>query len=339
MMICMPLWQKVLLGLALLLPLACNLTTVDPTATPFPSSTPIANVTTSTPTATSTRSPSPTPTKKPPVPQQPTGTPVFYLKQPIPAPVCSVVPNVSASNIRSGPGTNFPIIGVILANNWALASRLNSSGWYQIIAQGTVVNGGWISSTVVDLQQPCICTPDSCTQSGIVPPTINPPTPQPGVPKVGVVGLKPSGAAPCVITNGSDDVPVFSMPQGLPPVIAMLVPNGGLPAFKFQDGRYAVNFSTETQQLVGWVNANRVTTEGDCAPLTPPTICSVQSSVGRIINVYAEPKRDAKVVSTINEFLTLPYIQTNTEGWFNVNLGFVGSGWIAPDEGKLVGPC
>jgi len=25
--------------------------------------------------------------------------------------------------------------------------------------------------------------------------------------------------------------------------------------------------------------------------------------------------------------------------WFSVNLGIVGSGWIAPDEGQLVGPC
>jgi hypothetical protein len=223
----------------------------------------------------------------------------------------------------------------MLANNWVMASRLTSSGWYQIVALGTIVNGGWISSIVVNLQQPCICTPDSCTQSGIVPPTL---APSP-LPQIGVVGLKPSGAGPCVVTAGGDDIPVFSTSQGDPPVIAMMVAHGGLPAFKFQDARYAVNFSTETQQLVGWVNANRVTIEGDCAALQVPTICSVQSSVGRVINIYGEPNRDSKVVSSMNEFMTVPFIQFNAEGWFNVNIGFVGSGWIAPDEGKLVGPC
>jgi hypothetical protein len=216
-----------------------------------------------------------------------------------------------------------------------MASRLTNSGWYQIVALGTVVNGGWISNTVVDLQQPCVCTPDRCSQSGIVPPTA---APSP-LPRIGVVGLQPSGAAPCVITGGGDDVPVFSMPEGLPPQIAVLVPHGGLPAFDFRSGRYAVNFSTETQQLVGWVNANRVTTAGDCAPLIPPTVCSVQPSVGRVINIYAEPKRDAKLIGAMNERDTYPFVQFSPDGWFSVNLGIVGSGWIAPDEGVLVGPC
>ncbi|MBI1281708.1 MAG: SH3 domain-containing protein [Anaerolineaceae bacterium] len=331
----MPLWQKLIFGLALLLPLACNLTTVDPTPTLLPTIPATIQRTTATPTVTATVTATATATTRAPIPSGPTATPLYRLTQPLPAAICSVVPNVDASNIRSGPGTNFPVIGVILANNWVMASRLSSSGWYQIAAPGTVVNGGWISSTVVNLQQPCICTPDSCAQSGIVPPTL---APSP-IPKIGVVGLKPSGVGPCVITAGDVDLEVYNSPQGLPPVIAILVAHGGLPTFKLQDGRYAVNFSTETQQLVGWVNANRVTIEGDCGQVTAPVICSVQASIGPLINIYAEPSRDSKVVSSMNEFLTVPFIQFNADGWFNVNLGFVGSGWIAPNEGKLVGPC
>ncbi len=328
----LPLWQRLILGLAFLLPLACNLTTVDPTNTPSPSATVTVKQTTATPTATATATA--TATKPAPVPQV-TAKPVYHLTQPLPAYVCSIVPSVDAANIRSGAGTNFPVIGVMLSGNWVMASRLTNSGWYQIVALGTIVNGGWISSTVVDLQQPCICTPDTCAQSGIVPPTA---APSP-LPRIGVVGLQPSGAAPCVITGGGDDVPVFIAPEGLPPQIAILVPHGGLPAFDFRSGRYAVNFSTETQQLVGWINANRVTIEGDCAPLIPPTVCSVQPSVGRVINVYAEPKRDAKLIGAMNERDTYPFVQFSPDGWYSVNLGIVGSGWIAPDEGKLVGPC
>jgi len=229
------LWQKLLLGLAFLLPLACNLTTVDPTNTPFPTSTPaVIKQDTATPTKTATVTA--TPTK--PAPPQPTAKPVYNLSQPVPAAICSIVPSVEAANIRSGPGTNFPVIGVMLANNWVMASRLATSGWYQIVALGTIVNGGWISSTVVSLQQPCVCTADSCSQSGIVPPTI---APSP-LPRIGVVGLKPSGAGACVITGGGDDVPVFSAPEGLPPQVAILIPQGGLVAFDFRAGRYAVNF-------------------------------------------------------------------------------------------------
>src|SRR5262249_11123186 len=151
----------------------------------------------------------------------------FNLIQPLPAAICSVVPSVTVANIRSGPGTNFPVIGTIFSGNWVMASRLTNSGWYQIVALGTVVNGGWISNTVVDLQQPCICTPDSCTQSGIVPPTAHPSA----LPRVGFVGLTSTGVTPCIVTGGGDDVPIFSMPEGDPPVIAVLIPHGGLPAF------------------------------------------------------------------------------------------------------------
>ncbi len=326
------LWQRLIIGLAFLLPLACNLTTVDPTATPFPTSLPTIKVSTATPTATTTLSPTPTKTTAPP---KATAKPVYNLSQPVPAAICSIVPSVEAANIRSGPGTNFPVIGVMLANNWVMASRLTGAGWYQIVALGTIVNGGWISSTVVDLQQPCICTPDSCTQSGIVPPTA---APSP-LPRVGFIGLTATGVTPCVVTGGGDDVPIFSIPEGDPPVIATLIPHGGLPAFDYRALRYAINFTVGNQQFVGWVNANRVTTEGDCAALVPPTVCSVQPTVGRIIDIYAEPRRDSKIVDALNERYSVPFIQKNADGWFNVNLGIVGSGWIAPDEGKLVGPC
>ncbi|MEP6986482.1 MAG: hypothetical protein ABI970_12835 [Chloroflexota bacterium] len=327
-------WQRIIFGLTFLLPLACNLTTVDPTAIPFPTATAtIFKPATTTPKASST-APA-TATNKPAQPPKPTATPVFNLVQAFPAPVCSVVPSVTAANIRSGAGTNFPVIGTIFVGNWVMASRLTNSGWYQIVALGTVVNGGWISNTVMTLQQPCVCTPDTCTQSGIVPPTAAPSA----LPRVGFVGLTPSGAAPCIVTGGDADVPIFSVPEGDPPIIATLIPNGGLSAFDFRAGRWAVNFTVGSQQLVGWVNGNRVTVAGDCDKLRVPPVCSVQAPIGGMAEVYAEPKRDARVITTMNEYLPLPFIQKNADGWFNVDVGASGNGWVAPDEGVLVGPC
>lgn len=312
---------------------ACSLSMTPATAEP--TATTIASVPTSTatvtasPTATLTNTPLPTNTSVPA-----TSTPVFRLVQAPPVAVCGLMPTVDAANIRSGAGMNFPIQGVLPAGSWVMARNVSAGGWYQISAPGTVVNGGWISGTVVGLQQPCVCGPNNCT------PNFPPPTAQqPVLPQIGVVGLKPSGAGQCVITAGAWKLAVYSAPMGLPPVIAELSAKAGLPTFEYNSGRYAVNFSTETQLYTGWINANEVTLEGDCAPLIPPTVCSVQPSVGRVIDVYAEPSRDAKIISNLNERYHVPFLSFNADGWFSVNLGFIGSGWIAPNEGRLVGPC
>src|SRR4051812_47369089 len=112
-MVRMPLWQKFILGLALLLPLACNLSTFDPTPTPLPTVFATVQRDTATPTVTPTVTATATATKAP-IPSGPTAKPVYNLSQPVPAAICSIVPNVEAANIRSGPGTNFPVIGVML---------------------------------------------------------------------------------------------------------------------------------------------------------------------------------------------------------------------------------
>src|SRR5262249_21492117 len=117
--------------------------TVPPTFTSVPS--------TNTPAPTNTFIPQPTINVPPP----------YSVQQPIPGPVCSISPNVAAANIRSGPGVNFPAVGMLPANNWVLASRIEPGGWYQISYAGTVVNAGWISSTVVNLAQPCSCGPNN----------------------------------------------------------------------------------------------------------------------------------------------------------------------------------
>ena len=45
-----------------------------------------------------------------------------------------------------------------------------------------------------------------------------------------------------------------------------------------------------------------------------------------------------RLIGAVNERESYPFVQFSPDGWFSVNLGIVGSGWIAPDEGRLVGP-
>ncbi|MEZ4668895.1 MAG: SH3 domain-containing protein [Anaerolineae bacterium] len=321
-------WLRHAFAISMLLPLAaCNLSAS--VVTDEPTETVVASVPTFE--ATTTTAPASTATTQPTTAPQPTGGDVFRLIQPLPAAACSVVPNVDAVNIRSGQSTQQSVIGVLPANNWVSVSKLSPDGWFQIVALGTVVNGGWISSTVVNLQQPCACTPTSCISVNAPPPS--------SVPVIGVEGLQPSGAGACVVTAGAEDVPVYAQPQGLPGEVAVLKAKSGLPTFEYLEGRYAVNFSTETQQLVGWVDSWRTTVAGDCQYLQPPTVCSVQPSVGRVIDIYSEPRRNAPVNNALNEHYYVPFIQFSADGWFYVDMGAGNKGWIAPDEGLLVGPC
>ena len=72
----------------------------------------------------STNTPAPTNTSLPQSQPSDNQPPPYSVRQLVPGPVCSVSPNVAAANIRSGPSVNFPVLGVLPANNWVLASRI-----------------------------------------------------------------------------------------------------------------------------------------------------------------------------------------------------------------------
>lgn len=245
-----------------------------------------------------------------------------------------------------------PVISFFLAIFLAAAAActLNTSG---TAATERPTEGSPILATLVSPEaptaKPTVVTVTPSAQPLVV--TITPsPTPPPGLPPVTIVGvdlpvvgspgLESSGAAPCVVTNpGTTPLPLHTTPDDSSQTVALLQPGSGLSAFQYQSGWYDVNYSVGTQQFTGWVVETAVTPNGDCVSLKPPAVCSVQPSVGHIINIYAQPDRSSQIVSGLNERYNLPWISTNAQGWFHVAMGNAQSGWIAPDEGKLIGRC
>lgn len=106
----------------------------QPTLTPSPSPTPTQTGEAS-PTPTPTATPTSTPTTPPP--GLPTSTPIL-------------IPQVTSStdlNVRSGPGVNYPVMGLLRAGQTAEATgRSASGGWWQIRVPGGF---GWISARYV----------------------------------------------------------------------------------------------------------------------------------------------------------------------------------------------
>ncbi len=119
------------------------------TATPEASATPVPDTPTPLPSATPTETPSPTPTISPtPTPSpSPTVTPT-PTPSPTPTPLVYIpdftIPAVTKNlNIRSGPGTNYDIIGKLPADCYAMILE-EKDGWTKI-STGSIKDG-YISS-------------------------------------------------------------------------------------------------------------------------------------------------------------------------------------------------
>lgn len=85
-------------------------------------------------------------------------------------------PTVTATkdaNIRSGPGTEYDIVGSLLLNSTAsVAGKNDASTWWYILMPGSTTNYGWIANTVVTPS----CLPQT-VQVVAAPPTPIPPSP------------------------------------------------------------------------------------------------------------------------------------------------------------------
>jgi hypothetical protein len=96
-----------------------------------PTATPVASVE---PTATPTQvvTPTPTATRQP---ERPTATAITDL------------------NIRAGPGTGYPVLGVLRAGQTAQVTGISADGgWWQIQFSGTAAGHGWLSARYVTAQ-------------------------------------------------------------------------------------------------------------------------------------------------------------------------------------------
>lgn len=155
--------------------------TPAPTFTPAPP-TAVVVIPTATvlPTATSTPTASPSPTSLPatftPVPSTPTPAPT-PTSSPTPGPQLSAASTV---NVRSGPGTNYPVVAALPPNVIVLVTgRNNEASWWQISSPEGA--SGWVANSVVQVSNtanvPVVAAPPP-------PPTPTPAaTPTPEKPK------------------------------------------------------------------------------------------------------------------------------------------------------------
>jgi hypothetical protein len=146
----------------------------SPSETPFE---PANSQPTRTPTKTRTPTPEPTdtttPTKMPTKTATPTKTPT-----PTETPTPEVVVKLTSVNVRSGPGTSYPIIGVARQGESLIVLGRNHDGsWFKVeLADGSE---GWIAASVVDFD---FDPEDIPVEQNIPTPPPQEPTAQPGTP-------------------------------------------------------------------------------------------------------------------------------------------------------------
>jgi hypothetical protein len=309
---------------------ACNLSLSGQPPTPtvqfvatntfFPTQTP--RPPTNTPAPTNTTAPLPTQNVPPP----------YSVRQAVPGPVCSVSPNVSAANIRSGPGVNFSVLGVLPANNWVLASRIEPGGWYQVSYAGTVVHAGWVSSSVVTLAQPCSCGPNNCT-------VVNPPPPPPPPPPIATSTLSPENCY-VVPLSASDTVNVYYQPS-LDAGVWDTMRSGMLVYGKTNDGWYALGPLNLQAPMIGinnlrWVRSDaRITLIGaPCGVLPtvdlsypPPSGCSVTPVNISSIPIYPQHSFDLPATGTLTAGASALVVGQTPPNYYAPN------GWYAIDPG------
>jgi uncharacterized protein YgiM (DUF1202 family) len=292
------------------------------TLSQFPTQT--VRPTTNTPQPTNTSLPQPTSNVPPP----------YTVRQLVPGPVCSVSPNVAAANIRSGPGVNFPVLGVLPANNWVLASRIEPGGWYQISYAGTVVHGGWISNTVATLAQPCSCGPNNCSVVNPPPPVTLTPIPT-NTPSPDVCSIWP--------LTPSDNVNIYYQPSVDAAVWDNLQNVKGIRvSYRTADGWYAVGPLNGQAPLVGiytlrWIRSDaRITLTGaPCGVLKTvdisypaPSGCSVSPMNISSIPIYSQHSFDLPAAGTLTSGSSALAV-----GQTPPNYGGAPNGWYAIDPG------
>jgi hypothetical protein len=96
-----------------------------------------------------------------------TGTP--------PGPMATVYGNLAQVTVLSGPGQNFPAVGILVANQVVPAYGATFGGdWVQIGYQGVEGGKGWIYHTFVSVDKPLPLVTPPVTPTPRVTPTLDP---------------------------------------------------------------------------------------------------------------------------------------------------------------------
>jgi len=103
-------------------------------------------------------------------------------------------------NVRSGPGTYYPIIGLLLIGQQVPAKGRTSGGtWYMIYYPGVPGSIGWVSADLVNIEP------------GSIPVVEPPPTPTPLVTPT----INPTLAAQFIVTEIPTRLPTYTAPAPL----------------------------------------------------------------------------------------------------------------------------
>ncbi|RPI33417.1 MAG: SH3 domain-containing protein [Chloroflexota bacterium] len=131
--------------------------------------------------------------------QQPTVAVPTVTSTPL-GPIASVRLDQTQINVRSGPGQDYPIIGILVAGQRVPAVGASQGGeWVQIVYLGVPGGMAWVHSSLVDLSKEL--------------PVVTPPaTPTPRV----TATLDPTLAARYIVVVPPTQLPTFTVP---PPLI------------------------------------------------------------------------------------------------------------------------
>ncbi len=328
---------RVVLSSVLLLLAACNLST-QPPVTP----TDLIVILTNTPTATPSVTPTPTPTSSPSATALPPVTPAFRVSNPLPAPACALVPTVDAANIRSGPSTANLVLGVLPAGNWVRARLQDSvTGWYQVTFTGSVVDNGWISNTVVTLQQPCVCGPNNCTAvtTPVVTATYPPPADWCGMSVLTTTDLAPIYAQPSTtsaltgqITYGTFVNTIGRTLDGvwyaIDPGIAQ-APNVGIYRLRWVRADSRITLTGVRCGLIKTTDLTAPPAYRTCVAAPAPGVTSIP--------VYNQSGYDAGTWGTLTSGQSLPIAGKTPINWFGSANGWyavIVNPGIVPDVGR-----
>jgi uncharacterized protein YgiM (DUF1202 family) len=253
--------------------------------------------------------------------QQPPATPVYTVSLPAPYPPCSVYPAGAYDvNIRQSASTNSAIVGRLKQASWVQVAGLYN-GWYQVSYPGTPVHGGWISSSVAWLTQPCVCGP-AC----VVPA----PTPY------------PTQSTVCTGTV----LRTTSLFAGPSRDYAIVTQVAGADVFQVftRSSNFWYKLNIGAPSLVGWIDGSLISLSSACRPLPiedppPPPQQGCSATTRQQATVYEGPGIAYREIVQIAAGATYGAVIRSSNNWYKVGITSPETGWIDGAQLTLAGRC
>jgi hypothetical protein len=105
--------------------------------------------------------------------QQPTGSIPTVTGTPVNATV-KVYENQMMINVHTGPGQNYPVIGILVAGQETPAIGTDRDGnWIQIVYMGVPGNVGWVAKSMVNLKGELVVVTPPATEAPHETPTLD----------------------------------------------------------------------------------------------------------------------------------------------------------------------